>query len=551
VHPAAERLVAATRFGMGFSLSALDVAIIAGSIVCVVIVGLRAAWSQDQSSRGYFLASGRLPWWLIGSAFVSTSVSSEQIVGTVGAAYAGGMGIANWEIWSLPVYALLIIFFIPVYLKNRVTTVPDFLRRRFGPLCADIYSWVMLVAYVVIFLVSVLYGGTKAFAGLTGWRFSYVLWVMVILVAVYTVKGGLTSVMWTDAAQCVMLLGGGIVLFFVALNRVPGGILHGWQTMMQASPDRFHLYRPANDPDAPFLGLLFGSVGLFLFYQATNQVMIQRVLGARSTWDGIMGIIFAGFINFLRPLVTCFLGFIVYHWVHVMHMAPPLGDKDDTFAFALRSLAPAWGLRGIILAGFLAAVMSTISALANSTATIFSLDVYKKIINPRAQDQQLVRAGRWMSLIALAVAGLLAPCVGRFGGIFLYFQTGVTYLATPFISVVLVGLFWRRANYAGGIFGVMGGLVIQVALALGLPAIGVSLHRFYVAAVAEALTISGIVVVSLLTAPPAREQWEPFLWTPSLLRNFNQGRPRPWYQSVKLWLGLFAGIWICLYWRFW
>jgi len=536
---------------MGFSLNAIDIGIILGSILIVLLVGLWASRKQDKNARGYFLASGRLPWWIIGSAFVSTSVSSEQIVGTVGAAYENGMGIANWEIWSLPVYAPLMLFFIPVYLKNRVTTVPEFLNRRYGPLCGDIYSWVMLVAYVVIFLVPVLYGGSRVFSDLTGWKFSYVLWATVILVGLYTVKGGLASVMWTDAAQCAMLLGGGIILFFIALAQVPGGITEGWAAMVRANPDRFHLYRPPGDPNAPFLGLICGSVGVFLFYQATNQVMIQRVLGARSTWDGIMGIIFAGFINFLRPLVTCFLGFIVYHWIFVMHKAPPLHNKDDTFAFALKTLAPAWGLRGIILAGFLAAVMSTISALANSTATIFALDVYKKMINPQADDRAIVRMGRLASLVSLVLAGLIAPNVESLGGIFRYFQMGVTYLSTPFISVVLIGLFWKRANYAGGLFGIVGGLIIQIAVALGLPAGGIHLHWFYIAFIAQVLIVIGIVAVSLLTQPASRTKWEPFLWTPALLAHYDEGRSRPWYQSIRLWFTIYAVIWIYLYWLFW
>ena len=205
------------------------------------MVGLWAARNQEKSARGYFLASGRLPWWIIGAAFVSTSVSSEQIVGTVGATYKYGMGIANWEWWLVPTYGLMVLVFIPIWLRNRITTVPEFLARRFGPLCADIYSWVMLVAYVFVFLVPVLYSGSLALTQLTGWNFYAVLWGMVVLVALYTTKGGLSSVMWTDALQCLMLVGGGVVLFFVALGKVPGG----WAAMEAAKPDRFHLYRPA------------------------------------------------------------------------------------------------------------------------------------------------------------------------------------------------------------------------------------------------------------------------------------------------------------------
>ena len=455
-------------------MNLLDTIIVIGSLTIVVWIGRLASRGVKETASEYFLASGKMPWYIIGTAFVSTSVSSEQIVGTVGAAYRDGMGVANWEWWGFSTF-LLLLTFIPIYLKNRISTVPELLTRRYGPLCADIYSWVMLPAYVFIFLVPVLYGGSLAFSNLAGWNFYLVLWGTVLLVALYTIKGGLKAVMWTDAVQCLMLIGGGILLYCVAIWKIPGG----WSAMIQASPERFHLYHPPGDKVAPFLGLIAGSVGLFLFYEGANQVMIQRVLSARSTWDGMMGIVFANCISLFRPLVTCFLGLIVYHWIHVMKEAPPLADPDMAFPFVLTNLSPAWGLRGIVLAGFLAAVMSTISALANSTATMFSLDVYKKLIHRNAADDRVVLVGRIASTVALVLAAIVAPSVRYLGGIFVYFQTGVTYLATPFIAVILMGFFWRRSNYPAALFGLIGGIAIQLAVAFGLPILGYDLHWLY------------------------------------------------------------------------
>ena len=528
-------------------MNAIDLVVVILSLVIVMAVGLWASRRRDTSAAGYFLASGKLPWWIIGSAFVSTSVSSEQIVGTTGAAYAQGMVIANWEWWTLPTYALLIVLFIPLYLRNRVTTVADFLERRYGPLCRDVYSWVMLAAYVFVFLVPVLYSGSLAIARLMDWSLYAVLWTMVVLVALYTAKGGLVAVMWTDAVQCVMLVGGGLILYFYALSQIPGG----WSAMVAANPHRFHLYRPPGDAEAPFLGLVAASMGVFLFYQAGNQVMVQRVLGARSIWDGMMGIVFAGFINLLRPLVTCFLGLIVYHWIHAMERDHPLTNVDTAFPYALEHLAPTWGLRGIVLAGFMAAVMSTLSALSNSTATLFSLEVYRKLIRPDAGDARTVIVGQVASVLALVTAAMLAPLVPRFGGVFKYFQTGVTYLATPFISVMLLGILWRRTNYPAALFGIVGGSAIQVAAAVALPRAWSGLNFLYIAFIAQVIIIAGVVVVSLLTPPPAREHWEPFRWTPAVFTHLSVNASRAWYANVWLWAALYAVIWVGIYAWFW
>ncbi len=529
------------------ALSGMDLAVIALSLIIVVGIGLYASRKKAGTSEGYFLAGRSMPWWIVGTSFVATSVSSEQMVGTIGKTYEAGMGIANWEWFALPCYAILMLIFLPVLLKSRITTIPEYYRRRFGPLCGDVYTWVMLLAYVFLFTVTVLYSGTLAFAEITGWNFYFVLWALVLCVGVYTIRGGMASVMWTNMIQCVMLIGGGTLLFFLALRHIPGG----WAAMAEATPERFHLYQPADHPDAPFLGMIVASVGVFLFYQVGNQYMIQRVLSARTTWDGLMGIVFSGFINFLRPLTTSFLGLVVFYWIHSMNKAEPLADPDTAFPFALKTFAGSWGLRGFILAGFLAAVMSTLSSLISSTSTIFSLDVYKRQINPEASEQQMVKAGKTAALVALVISALLTPAVFHLGGIFNFFQTGVTYLASPFIAVFLMGILWKRTNYPAALFGMVGGLIMQVIIALVDHFAGFGVHWFYLAFLGQALTMIAVWAVSLMTAPPDPAHGGVLVWKAALLSQYDDKVRRPWYQHLKLWFTIWALAWCFLYYWFW
>ena len=270
-------------------LAAIDVVIILASMALVIGVGVFAGRKKADTAHGYFLGGNRMPWWLIGTAFVATGVSSGQMIGTVGAAYQHGMGIANWEWFGLPCYALVLTIFIPVYLKNRVTTVPGFLANCFGPACGTIYSCMLLAFYVCIYTVTVLYAGSLAFSEVTGWNFYLVLLLIVVGVGAYSIHGGLTSVMWADLFQCILLMAGGITLFLAALGHVPGG----WRALVTASPERMHLYQPPNHEMAPFLGMVVATFGAFTFYQVGNQAMIQRMLAARSTWDALMGLVCA------------------------------------------------------------------------------------------------------------------------------------------------------------------------------------------------------------------------------------------------------------------
>ncbi len=530
-------------------LTTLDIVVILASMLLVIGVGVVAGRRNADTAHGYFLGGNKMPWWLIGTAFVATGISSEQMIGTVGAAYQHGMGIANWEWFGLPCYTLVLTIFIPLYLKNRVTTVPGFLADRFGPACGTIYSCMLLAFYVCIYTVTVLYAGSLAFSEVTGWNFYLVLALIVVGVGAYSIHGGLTSVMWADLFQCLLLMAGGITLFFAALGQIPGG----WGEIVAASRERMHLYQPADHAMAPFLGMIVATFGAFTFYQVGNQAMIQRMLAARTTWDALMGLVLAQFINFLRPLVTCFLGFVVYHWINVMHQDAALETPDLAFTYALDKFAPACGVRGVVVAGLIAAVMAALSAQVNSASTMFSNDLYKKLIRPGATDRELVRVGRIASFLVLALAAVFSPIVGYFG-IFKFFQFTLTAIAIPFMATILMGVLWRRVNYPAALFGLIGGTAITVSLLCifsGRTGSIPELHFFYIGGIAQVTTMIGITAVALCTAPPDYERIAPYVWRPSLLKSYDEGVSRPWYQQLKLWFGVVTVIWLSLYWMLW
>ena len=539
-------------------LSTIDVVIIVASMLLVISVGAIAGRNRGDTAHGYFLGGNKMPWWLIGTAFVATGISSEQMIGTVGITYDYGMAIGNWEWFALPCYTMVLVFFIPIYLKNKVTTVSGFMSDRFGPAVGTTYSCILLLLYICVYMVTVLYAGSLAFSNVvftevTWWKTLLVLLFIAAGVGAYTIHGGLTSVMWADLFQCILLMVGGITLFWIAMGHIP----NGWAGLVQGAqdigdPQRMHIYQSPGHPKAPFLGVCLATFGAFTFYQVGNQAMAQRMLSARTTWDALVGLVLAQCFAFFRPMVTCFLGLVVFQWIQVMHRAPPLEKSDLAYVFALKNFAE-WGVRGIVLAGLIAAVMATLSGLVNSTSTLFSTDIYKKFIHKEATDREMVRVGRSALFVALLLAACISPIVGKFG-IFNFFQNALNFVACPFMITMLMGMFWKRVNYPAAMFGLVGGIIIQIIVALvfsgGIPGIPY-LHFQYVGAIAQVIIGIGIAVIALNTAEPDYSKVEPRLWSVKLLKAYDQGVPRPWYQQLKVLWGTVAVIWFGIYFWFW
>ena len=373
---------------------------------------------------------------------------------------------------------------------------------------------------------------------------------IVVGVGAYSIHGGLTSVMWADLFQCILLMVGGITLFFAALGKIPGG----WSAMVAASPERMHLYQPPGHEMAPFLGMIIATFGAFTFYQVGNQAMIQRMLAARSTWDALMGLVFAQFINFLRPLVTCFLGLVVYHWIYVMQQHAPLEKPDLAFTFALGEFAPALGRarhrrgrsdrRGDGHAER-PGELHLHHVLHRHLQEAHPQGGHRPRNGARGADRLLHRAAagggplagrrtvRHLQVLPVHADGHRHPLHGD----------------DPDGHSLEARQLSRGAVRPGGRRGHHGVAVddLQRPLRPTIP----ELHFFYIGGIAEVIIMIGIAIVALTTAPPDYAKIAPFVWRPQLLRDLRRRRAPAVVSTTEIVVRHRAVIWLYLYWRFW
>ena len=520
------------------AIGGVDVAVFLLFIGVILGVGLWAGRREGKSALDYFLAGNRLPWYAIGASYVASNLSSEQMIGILGQSYNHGIVMANWAWRVFPIYTFMIWVFLPFYLRNRVTTMPEFLERRFGPACRDLFALITVGGYIAINLSTVLYGGGLVMHDLLGYRLESCIWAIAIVAGIYTVYGGLAAVVWTDLPQSIILFGGGFLLFFLGLNQVEGG----WSALMVRHPDRFHLIQPTSHPLIPWPALLITLPTLSLYYSCTNQFIVQRCLGARTEWDARMGVILAGFLNIAGAVAIVLPGIVAFD------LFPNLRHPDLAFSTLLKYVAPV-GLRGIIIAGLLGAILSTTDSLVNSTSTVLTFDIYKRWIHRGASEDQMVLFGRITTVLILAGAALWAPSVRGFGSIFEYFQRFVTYMSTPFAAVFLIGVMWRRINSAGAMAALLIG--IPTSFILEKYVLPPGFNFFNLSGITWAICVAVMTAVSLLTPPPSREKTEGLIWSLSYAKLRDVDRAIPRYKSVVFWWLVLGGTSAVLYAVFW
>ena len=437
----------------------LDLVIFLGYLAVVFAIGIIVS-RKNKVSDDYFLAGRNLTWWVIGGSLIAANISTHHFVGMSGQGFTIGLAIASYE-W-LAALALIIYgkFFLPYYLKTKITTMPEFLETRFNYKVRMIFAIISMVGYIFIELAVVLYTGSLAMESIFGLPLAWGLAILCVVAGGYTIYGGLKSVAYTDIVQVTVLILGGIAVTVIGLIKVgtvspeySDSMFGGLKAIMDGSPEKFHMVQSWNHPELPWVGVFFGGLWLAnIFYWGCNQFITQRTLAAKSVWHGQMGVVFAGYLKLLVPVLVVLPGIIAFRLyepgVGLLCHEFALDKADLAFPTLVKNLLPA-GISGLVMAGLMGAVMSTIASLLTSSSSIFTFDIYKRHINPDADGKKLVQLGQITTFSVLVVATVFGYYLRDLEAIFTYIQKFWSIAWPSVVAVFLSGFFYKKATAKG------------------------------------------------------------------------------------------------------
>ncbi|HEY1024866.1 MAG TPA: sodium/sugar symporter [Sphingobacteriaceae bacterium] len=444
-----------------------------------VIVAAYGLWiyrrkrSATSDSKDYFLAEGSLTWWAIGASLIASNISAEQFIGMSGSGFKMGLAIATYEWMAAATLLIVAIFFMPVYLKNKIYTMPQFLHQRYNGTVAMIMAVFWLLLYVVVNLTSILYLGALAVNSVSGISLEICMYALAAF-AIFITLGGMKVIGYTDVIQVFFLILGGLGTTYLALNLVAEnygteGVIAGFNLMTSNATDHFHMILAQENPnylDLPGLTVLLGGMWIAnLNYWGCNQYITQRALGA-DLKTARNGLLFAAFLKLLMPVIVVLPGiaaYVLYNQnVFTTEMLQDNEINPDRAYPVLLNLLPV-GLKGLSFAALTAAVVASLAGKANSISTIFTLDIYKKKINTEASEQRMVVVGRWVIVISMLLAVFIAPHLGidRKGG-FQFIQEYTGFVSPGVFAMFLLGFFWKRTTSSAALFATVGGFLLSV-----------------------------------------------------------------------------------------
>ena len=425
-------------------LSGIDLFTFVAFICTVVGISLYASRKED-STEDYFLAGRGLTWWLIGFSLIASNISSEHFVGMAGKGYGLGLAIANFEFLAAPVLVFVALVLLPKFLRAGIYTIPEYLEYRFGPAARTIMAVYFMVMYVVAAMAGVLYSGGLALQSIFGINLYLGVWMIGILAGAYTVYGGLKAVVWSDLLQGITLLLGGALVLFIGLSMV-GGL----GPFLEANEDKLHLVLPYDHPEYPWTILLLGMWIPHMGYWGFNQFITQRTLAAKSLLQGQKGVLFAAALKLLMPLFVVFPGIIA-----AQLYGAEIPQADQAFPFLVKKLVPV-GLRGIIFAALLGAVMGSLDSMLNSASTIFTIDIFNRYFRKgQVGNRQLITVGRIATVVFVIFACILAPELRHSKSIYDYMQQAWNFVWPGTLAVFLLGIFYQRVPQGAAVLGLL------------------------------------------------------------------------------------------------
>ncbi|MEE9373758.1 MAG: sodium/solute symporter [Saprospiraceae bacterium] len=471
-----------------------DSIVFIGYILIIVGFGFWIAQrSSNDTPKDYFLASGALPWWAVGGSLIASNISTEQILGMNGSGYVMGMAIAAYELMAALTLLLVAKFFIPVFIKNGIYTMPQFLEKRYDSTVKTIMAFFWLALFIFINITSIFYLGGLAIHTLTGYSIISGIIFLSLYSAVFSIFGGLKAVVWTDVVQVVVLVVGGLVAAYSVLDAVSGGggFLGGMNTLLEEAPEKFNMILEKGHPsylDLPGISVLIGGLWIAnIYYWGNNQYIIQRALAAKSIGEAQKGVAFAALLKLLMPLIVVIPGIAAFV------MQADIDKPDQAFPWVLSNYVGS-GFRGLVFAALVAAIGSSISSMVNSVSTIFTLDIYKPLISPHKGDKHYVNIGKITAAVALLIGVILAPLLGNLNQVFQYIQEYTTFISPGVVAVFILGIFWKRATSRAA----LAAILVSVPLSFFLKEFFPALPFIDRAAFTFLFIVAMMVVISLL-----------------------------------------------------
>ncbi len=551
-------------------LGTLDLVVIAVYLVGIVIYGISK--SKRSSSEDYFLGGRTMTWPIVGIALFSANISSSTLVGLASDGFQTNINVYNYEWYAVVILIFFSIFFLPFYLKSGVYTMPEFLQKRYDKRSRYYFSLITIIGNVLVDTAAGLYVGSIVlkllFPDISS---TIIIIILAVAAAAYTIPGGLNSVIQTEVIQAVLLIIGSCLLTYFAYEELGGG----WNTMMEKldamlaagevnfgdraaegkyipgnSREVFSLVRPNNDEFMPWWGLVSGVALLGFYFWANNQFMVQRVLGAKNLNHGRWGALFAGFLKLpvlFIMVVPGVLALLLFNNLDISNLNYPLASggmcesltdcPNLTYPVLLFQLLPT-GILGLVVAGLLAAMMSSVSATFNSASTLITMDFVREL-KPELTSKQLVRAGQIATLVLVVLASAWVPFIERVSdSLWGYLQLVIAFTSPPVVSAFILGLFWKRANSSGAFFSLIFGGIFAIFMILSASFdIWPYLNDFHFLAKANLLFVISVlihVVVSLSTARPEAEKVMEYTYKKEMFTSETEElKALPWYQNYR------------------